>query len=132
MEFIHHGVVLARLIRSSEIIFNELNFYSLPDEGIQFGTWGYDKGKSLAAHNHKKHDKLSLRTSELIFVLSGGLKVSLYTELDEILSEFTILVGDVLICLAGGHGYEVLEDGTKILEIKNGPYFGTEVDRRRI
>ena len=69
---------------------------------------------------------------ELIFVLSGGLKVSLYTELDEILSEFTILVGDVLICLAGGHGYEVLEDGTKILEIKNGPYFGTEVDRRRI
>ena len=25
--------------------------------------------------------------------------------------------------LSGGHGYEVLEDDTKVLEIKNGPYY---------
>ena len=40
--------------------------------------------------------------------------------------------GDTLILLRGGHGYKVLEDGTQVLEIKNGPYVGAEKDRRRI
>ena len=34
--------------------------------------------------------------------------------------------------LRGGHGYEILEDGTQVLEVKNGPYLGPDVDRRRL
>jgi len=30
--------------------------------------------------------------------------------------------GDIIILLRGAHGYEILEDGTQVLEIKNGPY----------
>ena len=37
-----------------------------------------------------------------------------------------------MICLEGGHGYEILEDNTRVLEIKNGPYPGPEKDRRRL
>jgi hypothetical protein len=40
--------------------------------------------------------------------------------------------GDVLALFNGGHGYEVLEDNTRVLEVKNGPYLGPEVDRRKI
>jgi hypothetical protein len=39
--------------------------------------------------------------------------------------------GDILILLQGGHGYEILEDGTQVLEVKNGPYIGADLDRRR-
>jgi len=39
---------------------------------------------------------------------------------------------ETLILLKGGHGYEILEDGTRVLEVKNGPYPGAEVDRRRL
>ena len=31
-----------------------------------------------------------------------------------------------------GHGYTILSDDTKVIEIKNGPYLGADVDRRRI
>lgn len=32
----------------------------------------------------------------------------------------------------GGYGYRILEDNTKVIEIKNGPYLGAEKDRRRL
>ena len=40
--------------------------------------------------------------------------------------------GDILILLTGGHGYEILTEGTQVLEVKNGPYVGAEADRRRL
>ena len=48
------------------------------------------------------------------------------------MAEFNASEGDVVILLRGGHGYDIIEDGTQVLEIKNGPYLGAEVDRRRI
>jgi len=52
--------------------------------------------------------------------------------LDEVfVEELTVKQGDTLILLNSGHGYEILEDGTQVLEIKNGPYLGAERDRRR-
>jgi len=37
-----------------------------------------------------------------------------------------------LILLEGGHGFFIKEDDTVILEVKNGPYLGAEMDRHRI
>jgi len=47
-------------------------------------------------------------------------------------AELVIGTGDVAILLRGGHGYEILEDGTEVLEVKNGPYVGADRDRRRL
>ena len=46
-------------------------------------------------------------------------------------AELEVKGGDVIILLRGGHGYDILEDGTQVLEIKNGPYVGPDKDRRR-
>ena len=40
--------------------------------------------------------------------------------------------GELLILLESGHGYSILEEDTTVLEVKNGPYLGAEIDRRRI
>lgn len=48
------------------------------------------------------------------------------------IDSFVVKAGDILILLECGHGYKILEDNTKVLEIKNGPYLGADVDRRRI
>jgi hypothetical protein len=40
--------------------------------------------------------------------------------------------GDTIILLNGGHGYEILSDNTKVLEVKNGPYVGADKDRERL
>ena len=62
----------------------------------------------------------------------GAIKARIFGLQDQPLAEFNAHEGDVVILLRGGHGYDIIEDGTQVLEIKNGPYLGAEVDRRRI
>jgi len=56
----------------------------------------------------------------------------IYSTREEKLADLEVKEGDVIILLRGGHGYTILEDGTQVLEIKNGPYLGPETDRRRL
>ena len=37
--------------------------------------------------------------------------------------------GDVSITLYGGHNYEILEENTRVLEYKTGPYYGQTEDK---
>lgn len=123
--------VLARLIRSDEIQAG-LQFFSEDGESIQVGAWTYDKERVLPAHIHNEVERKFLRTCEVLYVISGSLKADIYDDAAIKTAEVVIYTGDILILLSGGHGYEILEDGTKVLEIKNGPYPGAEQDRRRI
>ncbi|HCU07022.1 MAG TPA: hypothetical protein DIC42_05545 [Holosporales bacterium] len=108
-----------------------LGFYSQDSEYLQVGTWKYNSGKSLLKHIHNIAERNVERTQEVIFVKTGKLQASIYS-LDEILIEtFVAHTGDIIILLNCGHGYEILEDNTEVLEIKNGPYLGADVDRRR-
>ena len=125
------GCVLARLIRADELQ-DGLHFFSEDCESIQAGSWSYEKGTVLAAHIHNDMERTIPRTCEVLYVISGSLKADIYDETAVKVTETVVHTGDILILLAGGHGYEILEDGTRVLEIKNGPYPGAEQDRRRI
>jgi hypothetical protein len=37
-------------------------------------------------------------------------------------------MGDTIFFVAGGHGFTMLED-SKIIEVKQGPYFGKDKDK---
>lgn len=129
-EIIFNNEVLARHIKGDA--WNEgLGFYSEDKEFIQVGTWNYNSGKSLLKHIHNTVERNVERTQEVLYIKSGKLQVSIYS-MDEILvEEFEAMEGDTIILLNCGHGYEILADNTKVLEIKNGPYLGAETDRRR-
>ena len=122
--------VLARLVKAED--WNEgLGFYSNEEEVIQVGTWQYDSGKELMKHIHNEVDRTITRTNEVLYVVSGKVKAFIY-DLEEILvEELMVNTGDTLILLDCGHGYEIMADNTKVIEIKNGPYLGAETDRRR-
>jgi hypothetical protein len=123
-------IVYARLI--TDLFENAgLNFYSNNDEYIQVGTWNYNQ-KILAAHNHNLFDRSINRTQEVIIPISGRIMAKIFNEEDKYLSSFEVLPGQILILLNGGHEFEILESGTKVIEIKNGPYAGAERDRRRL
>ncbi len=130
-EILENGTVLARYIPNSSLK-EGLGFYSNEDEFIQVGSWNYPAGKVLQAHNHHIVERNINRTQEVVVVLKGSIHVSVYNENDELKESFTANQGDVFIMLAGGHGYEILEDDTLAIEIKNGPYPGAEIDRRRL
>jgi len=109
-----------------------LNFVSSKEEYQQVGIWGYNKGKKLAPHIHLIAPRQVLRTQEVVFVKEGRIRADIYTEKEEFLKSVELEKGDTIILLNGGHGYEILEGNTRVLEVKNGPYVGADKDRKRI
>ena len=108
-----------------------LSFFSSDNEFIQVGAWAYDAGKELAAHRHNHVLREVTHTQEVIFVRKGSILARVYTHDGTLVRELEAAAGDVLVLLNGGHGYKILEDGTEVLEVKNGPYVGAERDRTR-
>lgn len=109
-----------------------LSFFSKDDEFIQVGSWKYGKGKELLAHIHNEVERKINRTQEVIYVVKGKIEASIYDLEGNLMKKIEVSTGDFLILLNSGHGYKILEDDTQILEIKNGPYLGPEIDRKRI
>lgn len=129
-EIKYNNEILARHI-PSEAWAPGLGFYSNDEEYIQVGSWQYDKGKELLKHIHNPVERKVIRTQEVLYIKKGSIKAQIFS-LDEILvDEIIAYEGDTLILLNSGHGYTILEDNTQVLEIKNGPYLGANIDRRR-
>ncbi|TDJ82093.1 hypothetical protein [Campylobacter volucris] len=130
-EIIKDGIVLAKYIKSDEWD-KGLKFYSNDDEFLQVGTWNYDKNKELLAHTHNEVERKIYWTQEVLYIKKGSISAKIYDLNDLFLEEIIAKEGDILVLLRGGHGYTILEDDTKVLEIKNGPYVGANEDRRRL
>jgi len=126
---IKDGRVLLALVLRKDSFPKGLNFYSDDSQPLQVATWRYEKGKVLKAHAHKKARRVNLYVQELVFVKSGKLRADIYNEKHKKMRSLLLKTGDILITLAGGHGYKVLEEGTEVLEVKNGPYIGLEKDK---
>lgn len=130
-KIMNEDLILAIVIRNAD--WEEgLNFVSSGGDYQQVGIWGYNKGKKLAPHIHLFTPREVLRTQEVTFVKDGRIRADIYTENEDFLKSIELGKGDTIILLRGGHGYEILEDNTKVLEVKNGPYVGADEDRKRI
>lgn len=124
-------VTLAIIIRDGD--WEEGTYHVSSDSDyLRAGTFGYGKGKKFQAHIHLVAPREASRTQEIIFVKDGRIRADIFTEKRQFLKSVDLSGGDVIIMLAGGHGYEILEDGTRMLEVQNGPRVEAERDRERI
>jgi len=126
----HKGQIIAIVYKDSDWI-KGLNFITPNDLFIQIGSWWYSKGKKLASHIHKEFPREATRTHEMTYVKSGAMRVLLYDEEMNYLDDFIIREGDLAVFAFGGHGYEILEDNTQIIESKNGPFVNVETDKTK-
>ena len=122
---------IAIIIRGKDWV-PQLNFITSDSDFQQVGIWGYDKGKILLPHIHLETKKEAARSQEVIFIRRGRLKADLFNENEKLFKSVELIEGDTMILLAGGHGYEILENNTQVLEVKNGPFMGVEKERKRI
>jgi hypothetical protein len=121
--------ILFSIIVPSSVEFRGLEFFTPKNIFLQVGQWLYNKNHKTVPHMHIKRDRIVNKTQEAIYVVKGSLKVTLF---DFHLSRFCFFIlktGDLAILLEGGHSYEILEDNTKVLEFKNGPFTEPELDR---
>ena len=105
--------------------------HSDENDFVQVLSWNYDAGKKLQAHAHRLVPRNATRTQEAIVVLSGQLRADIFDNERHLIGQVSVGAGECMVFLNGGHGYEILEDGTRVFEIKNGPYPGAEADRER-
>lgn len=108
-----------------------LNFMTRDADFVQVGTWDYAAGTRLGPHAHNDVAREAARTQEVVFVRDGLIRAHIFDRDDSHIEAIEMTTGDVLVLLGGGHGYEILRDGTQVLEVKNGPYPGPDADRRR-
>ena len=108
-----------------------LDFITSDNSFIQVGTWDYQEGKILDAHYHNTFERKSYITQEVVLVVQGSIVCNLYTIEGEFITSEEINQGQLIIQYQEIHEYEIKKD-SKVLEIKNGPYFGPEKDRTRI
>jgi len=126
----NEGRIIAIIHRNEE--WKEgLDFLTPNELFIQVGTWWYDKGRKLDSHIHHDFKRTAERTQECVYVKQGSMRVLLYSETKDFLEDFIVKEGDLAIFAYGGHGYEILEDNTQIIESKNGPFISVEADKTK-
>jgi hypothetical protein len=125
-------VMLARHVTAEEWGKSPISFFSQDSDFMQVGMWAYDADKRILAHTHNDVPRTVTRTHETLYVRKGRIEVRIYNGARALAATLVAGEGDVLTLMAGGHGYTILEDGTQVLEVKNGPYVGADRDRIRI
>jgi len=109
-----------------------LTFYNSDRDFVQVGTWHYQKGFKVKAHRHKVFKRIASRTQEVIMVKQGKMRVEIFNNQDKKIKNILLKKGEVMIYLAGGHAFEILENNTQIFEVKNGPFLGVAKDKKII
>lgn len=132
MKMIMEGEILLAKVITTEDFQPGLMFHSNEADNIQVSTWIHNKSKWLKPHFHNPIQRSTVGTQEVIVVLSGSIHVDIYDTRNCLASELTLRSGEVLISLNGGHGYFILDNNTRVVEIKNGPYFGQSEDKSMI
>lgn len=102
-----------------------ISFFTPNSFSQQMAYMAHPAGKTIQAHVHNEVKREVVRTNEALFVRKGVVRVDFYADDRRYLFSRTIRTGDVLLLVAGGHGFEVLEDA-EMVEIKQGPYIGDQ------
>ena len=108
-----------------------VNFVSKRDFPLQLGISRYMKGEKIKAHFHIEKEIRINKIQEVVHIKSGRAMVNLYGLDGKKFKSVELSDGDTIFFVDGGHGFEMLED-TKIIEVKQGPYFGKDKDKRMI
>ena len=119
---------LAYLIRS-EMMPEETTFLTPNDFKQQVGFIAYSKGREIARHVHRNIVRNLVGTSEVLIVRKGHCEVDVYNDEKELVATRELRTGDVMLMVAGGHGFRMIED-TVFLEVKQGPYTGLDEKER--
>ena len=125
-----HGEALALIIRAG---FDQegVNFVTPDDSPLQLGILRHPRGFSIKPHVHRASRKTIHSIQEVLHVECGSLRVDFYDDDGERIQSVVLKMKDTILLIAGGHGFEMLED-CKIIEVKQGPYEGAAQDKRRL
>ena len=102
-----------------------IQFFTSDDFSQQLAYMNRAAGYRIPPHVHNPVQRDVVWTQEVLFIRSGRMRVDFYTDGRHYLESRIVKTGDVVMLVAGGHGFEMLEP-TEIIEVKQGPYSGDQ------
>jgi len=118
------GRLLAMVV-SKTVAPDETSFLTEESLPVQLGFIVYPQGGEVRRHVHRPLERSLIGTSEVLLVRSGACEIDVYDEERALVATRRLTTGDVVVMLAGGHGFRMFDD-TTFLEIKQGPYTGLD------
>lgn len=123
------GKPLTYIIRASPSPESSV-FLTPPDLPLQVGFSVRRSAGQIARHVHPAVERRVVgSTAEVLVVREGRCQIDIYNDARQRVATRELAVGDVMLSVAGGHGFRMLED-TVLLEVKQGPYGGAEERER--
>ena len=113
------------------IVFKEANFRERTDispasEILQVAYVNFKNRRSVLAHSHKKIDRKTSETQETWIILKGKGIVNLYDTDNQSIFRTKVSKNHIIILFSGGHSLQKTTRQFKFIEIKNGPYLGSD------
>lgn len=122
------GRTLALIVRAS---FDKegINFVTPEDSDLQVGVLKHPQGFKIKPHVHTASSRVINSIQEVLHVEYGRVGVDFYDADGGRVKSAIINMGDTILLMAGGHGFDILDD-CRIIEVKQGPYEGMEQDKK--
>lgn len=120
--------VLAIVVRG-EFSGDGVHFFTPNEFSQQLAFIRHPGGTVIDPHIHNEVRRQVFSTNEVLIIKKGRVRVDLYDSSRTYFDSRTLVAGDVILLVQGGHGFEVLEE-TEMIEVKQGPYLG-EADKTR-
>ncbi len=108
---------------------DKTTFLTPPDYKQQVGFVVYPAGGEIQRHVHEPLERHLVGTSEVLILKKGRCEVDIYNSGRQLVKTVEMREGDIMLMVAGGHGFRMLED-TVFLEVKQGPYTGVDEKER--
>ena len=120
-KILHKKRLFALIVRGQFRKKSGINFFTSKEATQQFGFMKHKKNHIIKPHKHNKRLTRILRTTEVILLLKGTLRVDFYNDKCRYLFSKKINERDIIMLIHGGHGFKVLKNA-EMIEVKQGPY----------
>ena len=128
---VNSKIILAVFIENKSID-NSRNDLSNENDFLQVNARKFEEIIEIKPHKHLKRDSQTLLTQEAWIIFKGKILAKIYDLDDSLIYDRELNEGDCTVLFQGGHSLKVLQKGTVMYEIKNGPYLGIEKDKKMI
>ncbi len=122
---VKHGGKTLALIFSKKIKAGEkgINFLTPLDYPLQIGLLEHKNGRNVPFHIHRDFKYKVNTTQEFLYIEKGRADISVSDKKWNVVKTATLRAGDFVLFVSGGHKVDI-HKGSRIIEIKQGPYPG--------
>jgi len=120
--------LLAIIVQEKSCFKPGVNFVTPNNLSLQLGFMKHKSRTYIKPHTHKNHLRKIKKTTEILLIKRGSLRVDFYSKKKYLFSKI-INKGKILILLEESHGFKILKN-CSMLEIKQGP-FNLAMDKER-